>query len=167
MTRELALNRLTEHIRLMSDEPLLEEDIEAMKYAISAIKQEPCEDATLKINKSALKSRIADKVVYNVEWLKKHWQTEMEIVCGVQPCEDAISREAVIKAVDRHTIDTYDGLLLDDDITCILEDLPSVQPSHKGQTVCDLCKFNPPSSTDGNPCTMCPAETIDMRGDTE
>lgn len=22
---------------------------------------------------------------------------------------------------------------------------------------CDLCKFNPPSSTDGKPCTICPA----------
>ena len=23
---------------------------------------------------------------------------------------------------------------------------------------CDVCKYNPPSSTDGKPCTMCPAE---------
>ena len=23
---------------------------------------------------------------------------------------------------------------------------------------CDLCRFNPPSSADGKPCTMCPAE---------
>ena len=23
---------------------------------------------------------------------------------------------------------------------------------------CDLCRFNPPSSCDGKPCTMCPAE---------
>ena len=25
-------------------------------------------------------------------------------------------------------------------------------------TPCDLCVFNPPSSADGKPCTMCPAE---------
>ena len=24
-------------------------------------------------------------------------------------------------------------------------------------TPCDLCRFNPPSSGDGKPCTMCPA----------
>lgn len=23
---------------------------------------------------------------------------------------------------------------------------------------CDLCRFNPPSSCDGKPCTMCPAQ---------
>jgi len=26
---------------------------------------------------------------------------------------------------------------------------------------CDLCKYNPPSSTDGKPCTMCPAVKMD------
>lgn len=45
-----------------------------------------------------------------------------------EPCEDAISRKAVIKAVDAHT--NEDGTL-DDDITIILEDLPSVQPKSK------------------------------------
>ena len=24
-------------------------------------------------------------------------------------------------------------------------------------TPCDVCKYNPPSSTDGKPCCMCPA----------
>ena len=28
----------------------------------------------------------------------------------------------------------------------------------KAQTPCDVCRFNPPSSADGKPCTMCPAE---------
>ena len=26
-------------------------------------------------------------------------------------------------------------------------------------TPCDCCKFNPPSSTDGKPCSVCPAQT--------
>ena len=26
---------------------------------------------------------------------------------------------------------------------------------------CDLCRYNPPSSVDGKPCTMCPAESED------
>ena len=25
-------------------------------------------------------------------------------------------------------------------------------------TPCDACRYNPPSSTDGKPCSMCPAE---------
>lgn len=55
MTKDLARNILTEHIRLMGDEPSLEEDREAMKYAISAIKQEPCKDA---ISREAVKNEI-------------------------------------------------------------------------------------------------------------
>ena len=27
------------------------------------------------------------------------------------------------------------------------------------KTVCDLCVYETPSSSDGKPCTMCPAET--------
>ena len=45
MTRELARNILTEHIRLMGDDSSLEEDREAFEFAISELEQEPCEDA--------------------------------------------------------------------------------------------------------------------------
>ena len=38
-----------------------------------------------------------------------------------------IDTEEVIKAVDRHTFDTDDGLCLDEDITIILEEVPSAQ----------------------------------------
>ena len=37
MTKDLARNRLTEHIRLMGDEPLLEEDKEALEMALKAL----------------------------------------------------------------------------------------------------------------------------------
>lgn len=33
-------------------------------------------------------------------------------------------------------------------------------------TPCDCCKFNPPSSTDGKPCSMCPAQ-VKMKGGAE
>lgn len=35
---------------------------------------------------------------------------------------------------------------------------------HFSKSPCDLCRFNPPSSTDGKPCTMCPAERGDTNG---
>ena len=43
-------------------------------------------------------------------------------------CKDTVSRKAVVKAVDKHTND--DGTL-DDDITCILEEVPSVRSKKK------------------------------------
>ena len=38
-----------------------------------------------------------------------------------------IDAEEVIKAIDRHTFDTFDGLCLDADITVILEEVPTAQ----------------------------------------
>lgn len=29
--------------------------------------------------------------------------------------------------------------------------------SQEPKSPCDVCMYNPPSSTDGKPCTMCPA----------
>ena len=40
-----------------------------------------------------------------------------------------MTKEDVIKAVDRHTFDTDTGLCLDEDISIILEELPSVLPT--------------------------------------
>lgn len=40
-----------------------------------------------------------------------------------------ISSDDVIKAVDKHTFETKDGLCLDDDITCILEEVPTIEKS--------------------------------------
>ena len=39
--------------------------------------------------------------------------------------------------------------------TCIelVDDAPTVDA-----TPCDVCRYSPPSSGDGKPCTMCPAE---------
>lgn len=35
-----------------------------------------------------------------------------------------------------------------------IEVAPTIE---RPQTPCDLCKYDPPSSFDGKPCTMCPA----------
>ena len=61
-------------------------------------------------------------VIYNVEWLKKNWQMEMDIVCGVKPCDDAVSRQAVLEIAKSHT--------LTDDYWA-LQNLPSVRPQEQ------------------------------------
>lgn len=38
---------------------------------------------------------------------------------------------------------------------CLIDLRADVRPSP-----CDLCMYNPPSSTDGKPCSMCPACAI-------
>lgn len=43
-----------------------------------------------------------------------------------------IDTEEVIKAVDKHTFETKDGLCLDDDITCILEEVPTIEERKTG-----------------------------------
>lgn len=105
--------------------------------------QEPCDD-TVSIRKDVLKCRVGGLVVYNVEWLKKHWQMEMEIVCGVKPCEDAISREAVINIVKLRW-DYYKN--------CIeaIEKLPSVTQK-PGK--CKTCKYWQ-DNNNGYPSDMC------------
>ena len=85
-----------------------------------------------------------------------------------EPCEDAISREDVIKAVDRHTFDTNDGLCLDEDITIVLEELPPVKPVRKkGKWIdimigdmpaqaCDQCNTFYPLAYTGGGHKYCP-----------
>ena len=62
---------------------------------------EPSEDEYIKVPKKALKYRTAGMVAYNVEWLKNHFDIEQAVICGQQPCEDAISRQAVLDILKR------------------------------------------------------------------
>ena len=40
------------------------------------------------------------------------------------------------------------------------EALRALDAQEKPKTPCDLCLYNPPSSGDGKPCTMCPASSL-------
>lgn len=75
------------------------------------------------------------------------------------PTTDYISRQEAIKAaVD--AADDWDGgwnPTREGYITKALQALPSV--SQEPLSVCDMCMYGNPSSTDGKPCTMCPALT--------
>lgn len=84
-----------------SDEMTLEQARQAVKdlrkKLVEHLEQEPCEDEYIKVPKKALKYRTAGMVVYNAEWLKNHFDIERAVICGAQePCDDAISRQAVL-----------------------------------------------------------------------
>ena len=87
-----------------------------------------------------------------------------------------VTDEAVIKAIDLHTTDTPDGLVLDDDITCILEGVPTANLEAPTVTerktgrwyinsdgyypYCSECKNEPKS---GLMTDFCPSCGADMR----
>lgn len=39
--------------------------------------------------------------------------------------------------------------------------LRELDAQEQPKTPCDLCRYNPPSSRDGKPCTMCPASPVE------
>lgn len=61
--------------------------------------------------------------------------------------------------------------------SCSIEMLPDPKPNdycvraekkiekYIPKTPCDLCAYNPPSSTDGKPCSMCPAVGKEVQND--
>ena len=96
-------------------------DISAEEYSTYDKFIGTCDDA-VSIRKDALKTRVGNIVAYNVEWLKKHWQMEMDIVCGVKPCDDATSREWLMrKATERFYTTNYFN-----HISAMIEEAPSV-----------------------------------------
>ena len=82
---------------------LFDKYAEQEPISVSVSEKEPdeiSEEVTLRFFRNSLKVRWQDMVIYNVEWLKKNWQMEMDIVCGVKPCDDAISRLAVLDGIE-------------------------------------------------------------------
>lgn len=69
--------------------------------------------------------------------------------------EELIRREAVRQIYREEVCRVKDIRDLEPFINRI-ESLPTVE--HKPISPCDVCRYNPPSSGDGKPCTMCPAE---------
>ena len=149
MTREEAIKELKE-FKNKSWDGMSEEVID---IAISALEQEqdmtiaylmgkyedkePCEEF-INVPRKALKFRTTNFVGYNVEWLKKHWQMEMDIVCGVKPCEDAISREAGLNTINamRVACDTND---IADYYILLLEAFKQLPPVTPKPTECKDC----------------------------
>ncbi len=87
-----------------------EEVAEAHEMAIKAIiRTIPSEDEkVIRISKGTLKARTGRYVIYDVEWLKTHFNTTEAKLYG-QPNEDCISRKAVLDALHRYFANGFDG----------------------------------------------------------
>ena len=182
MSREEAIEILKNST--MKD-TLSEQWQEAYKMAISALEQEPCDDA---ISRDAVL-----KVIDG--WYEQNRDTEniedliilITYMGNVQPqtvCDDVVSRAEVKRIVDFYK-EQYDGIY---HINESIDKLPSVQPSRKGH--CKDCKYfeyDSVANVDGVPLIVaheicskwgdgCKTredgycflfESADMRGDTD
>lgn len=76
--------------------------------------------------------------------------------------DDLISRQDAIDAVYKCTdifINNLPVMVDKADAYKALANLPSAQPEpQKPYSICDLCIYNPASSMDGKPCSMCVAQ---------
>lgn len=91
---------------------------------------QPSEDTeVIKVSKGAVKARQGRFVIYDVEWLKKNFYTTEEKIYGQpkQPCEDAVSRQAVINTIFYKSDNSCD-VVLSTDLMDRIKQLPSVTP---------------------------------------
>ena len=144
---------------------IIDKYAEQEPISVSVSEKEPdeiSEEVTLRFFRNSLKVRWQDMVIYNVEWLKKNWQMEMDIVCGVKPCDDAVSRQAVLEIAKQHTL-TNDYLAI--------QNLPSVNPQPKtghwindevGCYYCSECCGYVASHDDAY-CRYCGAKMVEPR----
>ena len=114
-----------------------EEIAEAFDMAIKDIKTIPSEDEkVIRISKGTLKVRTGRYVIYDVEWLKTHFNTTEAKLYG-QPNEDCISRKAVLDglasiAKARAKSDIQKSLM--GRVMFFTEHLPSVTPQPSERT---------------------------------
>ena len=62
--------------------------------------------------------------------------------------------EKIRTKIDYYLKNNEFGMEYRNDIKNIIDKYAEQEPT----SPCDLCRYNPPSSCDGKPCTMCPAE---------
>ena len=158
MTKEEAIKELTLNVYDGSDSKLAQ----ALKMAISALEQEPCDDDRQKVITHAFTEGYMKGVKYTEE----------------EYCDDAISRayiEPIIEELENICVNADEYIL---NLLADIKNAPSVQPSRKGHWIdrseggrikypwmeaheCDKCGEY--GSAAWNFCPNCGA---DMRGDT-
>ena len=74
-----------------------------------------------------LKKRDGNYAHYNVEWLLKNWQMELDILSDgkIKPCEDCISRADVLALAEKGTLVSNGNYK---SVCKAINDLPSVTP---------------------------------------
>ncbi len=50
-------------------------------------------------------------------------------------------------------------------IIMAIDALRKLGAQEQPETPCDMCRYNPPSSRDGKPCTLCPASPVECYGE--
>ena len=140
---------------------------------------QPSEDTeVIKVSKGAVKARQGRFVIYDVEWLKENFYTTEEKIYGQpkQPCEDAVSRQAVINTIFYKSDNSCD-VVLSTDLMDRIKQLPSVTPQRqKGKWIfredmghqycCSECGCPKPSVNDYyyKKIIGCPYCLADMSG---
>lgn len=137
-----------------------EESHMAMMMAVKALEQEPCEDEEYEKDLNELKEQIFKEgntliskqdllerfVEIDNEYKNSHWNllqilANIDILIGKEPCEDAVSRQAVIDTIYHE----FSGENLDIDFAKVLllqrkiKALPSVNQQKIGY--CKDCKY--------------------------
>lgn len=147
MTREEILNT-PEIVDFMIDKSVIAESKmklhkrldELCKLAIKALEQDPCEDEEYEKNLNELKEQIFKEgntliskqdllerfVEIDNEYKNSHWNllqilANIDILIGKEPCEDCISRQAVLDIIEK---EEFKG-----DAISEIEKLPSVKPT--------------------------------------
>lgn len=85
----------------------------------------PKKEETITFQRRAVKESKEGYILYRRDWFIEHWQQEVDIVCGIKPCEDCISREAVIRIAEQGQVQGFEW-----EITKLVT-LPSVQPKQE------------------------------------
>ena len=147
MTREEAIYLLRNTAWLGTHEDR-EKTEEAVEMAISALEQEPCELLILKSDiflhqddEKKWAERIEHEKAKGLIILPPYFTpllvpNDVEIRIEQQPCEDAISREAVIDAIAEWvTLGEYEYSNATQYLKRRISSLPSVQPSRKGHWI--------------------------------
>ena len=96
-----------------------------------------------------------------IEILKKNrpsWGTrecDKELCVAVDTAIEALNAFENIGAFVTKFADSYDYALVAKDVW---RDAKKALEEQGARTPCDLCRYNPPSSCDGKPCSYCTAE---------
>ena len=65
------------------------------------------------------------------------------------------------KSCGNYRYQNKDQLDYEDALWMAIHALRKLDEQENAKTPCDLCCYNPPSSRDGKPCTMCPASPVE------